>query len=808
MLKDSPLLSNLEYGPAPESSDGAQSWLASHENKLGLFINNKFVFPEGRDYATATNPATGEVLAEVIQGDAQKDVDVAVDAARKAFEEWSALRGHERARYLYAIARQMAKHKRLFAVLESMDNGKPIRESRDADVPLCVRHFYYHAGWAQLMETELKEFKPVGVIAQVIPWNFPLLMLAWKIAPALAMGNTVVLKPAPSTCLSAMLFAQIVIDSGVPPGVVNIIPGGNDLGFSLVNHPDVDKVAFTGSTGVGRLLRKSTAGSGKKLSLELGGKSPFIVFDDADLDSAIEGVVNAIWYNQGEVCCAGSRLLVQENIAEKFINKLKERMNHLRVGDSLDKCVDIGAIVNESQLKRVSYYVEIAKEEGASVYQPDIEIPTNGFFFPPTIIYNVQTSSKCVVDEIFGPVLAILTFRSPKEAVALANNTAYGLAGSVWSECVPKALDIAFQVKAGVIWVNCHNMFDAAAGFGGYKESGFGRESGREGLYEYSKLKWQKTIRRAFTKEELEAPWGEAVPPGPVLGTVTTTECTKVNRTAKLYIGGRQCRPDADYCYVVCSPDNVKIGEASWGNRKDVRNAVEAAHRAAPGWGKRAAYNRSQILFYVAENLDARFNEFAERINLQTGCGEKAAEREVSASIERLFYWAAYSDKFGGSVQETPLYGATVAITEPVGVIGIGCPTEEPLLGFVSLFAPAIVRGNTVVIIPSETCPLSATDLYQVFETSDIPDGVVNIISGPRDNLIKVLTQHMDVNAVWYFGTDIGSYHVENLSAGNLKRTFVNYGEKRDWHDAEQGAGIEFLYHASQFKNIWIPAGA
>eukprot|EP01095_Lingulamoeba_sp_RSL-Kostka_P017636 TRINITY_DN929_c0_g3_i1.p1 TRINITY_DN929_c0_g3~~TRINITY_DN929_c0_g3_i1.p1 ORF type:complete len:809 (-),score=349.57 TRINITY_DN929_c0_g3_i1:28-2454(-) len=807
MLKGSSLLQSLEYGPAPENDSGAKEWIESHNGRFGLFINNEWVHPEGREYTETINPATNEPLAEVIEGDVP-DVDLAVECAKNAFETWSQLTGHQRAKHIYAIARHMAKHKRLLAILETLDNGKTIRETRDVDVPLCIRHFYYHAGWAQLMETELKEYKPVGVIAQVIPWNFPLLMLAWKIAPAIAMGNTVVLKPAPSTRLTAMLFAEIVAAAGVPPGVINIVPGGNDFGYALINHPDVDKVAFTGSTKVGKLLRESTAGTGKKLSLELGGKSPFVVFDDADLDSAVEGVVNAIWFNQGQVCCAGSRCLVQESVADRFINKIKRKLDTLRTGNPLDKCMDMGAIVNPNQLERIKYYVSLAEEEGASVYQSKFNIPENGLFYPPTLIYDVETSSKCVVDEIFGPVLTLMTFRTPSEAVALANNTAFGLAGSVWSESISTALDIAFQIKAGVIWINSHNLFDAAAGFGGYKESGYGREAGKEGLYEYTKLKWKDSIKNSFTDEEKAAPWGGAsLPCPPKIGEFSIKNVSKVDRTTKLYIDGKQCRPDQDHSYIVMNSNNEKIGEAGWANRKDIRNAVEAAHKAAPGWGKRAAYNRSQILYYVAENLDARFDEFAERIQAQTCCDLEAAKEEVQLSIERLFYWAAFSDKFGGSVQETPKYGATVCITEAIGVIGITCPNEYPLLGFVSLFAPAIVRGNTIVIIPSETAPLSATDLYQVFECSDIPAGVVNIVTGVRDSLTKVLVEHMDVNAHWYFGSAIGSYHVENLSSCNLKRTFVNYGKDYDWKDITKSAGIEFLYNSVQYKNIWAPAG-
>ncbi len=539
-----------------------------------------------------------------------------------------------------------------------------------------------------------------------------------------------------------MLFADICTEAGIPPGVVNILPGDNDLGFALVNHPAVDKVAFTGSTGVGKLLRQSTAGTGKKLSLELGGKSPFIVFDSADVDSAVEGVVNAIWFNQGQVCCAGSRLLVEESISQSIIAKLKRRMDNLRIGSPLDKCMDVGAIVNEAQLKRIQGFVDLARREGCSVYQSPLQpVPKAGLFFPPTIIYDVETSSKCVVEEIFGPVLTILTFRTPKEAVALANNTPYGLAGSVWSQDISLALDVAFQVRAGVIWVNSHNLFDAAGGFGGYKESGFGREGGEEGLFEYVKLPHQKTIRLQFSEDEKKAPFGASVPATPeVPGSfqLDVTHAHAVDRTTKAYIGGKQVRPDGQYSRLIFSPARKLLGEVAECNRKDVRNAVESAVNAAGGWGKRAAYNRSQILYYVAENLSIRFDEFAEMLSAMTGCGLEDGKREVNASIERLFYWAAYCDKYGGKVQETPLYGATVSIHESLGVIGIVCPNSSPLLAFVSLLAPALVRGNAVVIVPSQSFPLCATTLYQVFDCSDVPDGVVNILTGDSDHLAKV----------------------------------------------------------------------
>src|SRR6202171_3691872 len=479
----------MEYGPAPEDAKEALTWLDQHSRRFGQFINGTWREPSAGEYFDTTDPSNGEKLAGVAQGSVT-DVDAAVKAARAAFPKWQSLTPHARARYLYALARQVQKHSRRLAVLETIDNGKPIRESRDLDIPLVARHFYYHAGWAQLLDQEFPGFSACGVIGQIIPWNFPLLMLAWKIAPALATGNTVVLKPAEFTPLTALVFAELCEEVGLPAGVVNIVTGDGSTGEALVRHPDVDKIAFTGSTEVGRAIRKATAQSHKKLSLELGGKSPFIIFEDADLDSAVEGLVDGIWFNQGQVCCAGSRLLMQESIADKLIGKIQNRMNTLRIGSPLDKAIDIGAIVARVQLERIQRLVDQGIAEGATCWQPSIPVPSRGLYFPPTLLSNVHPTSVVAQQEIFGPVLAAVTSRTPREAVELANNTVYGLAACVWSESINVSLHVAAQLKAGVVWVNCTNLFDAACGFGGYRESGYGRDRGREGLLEYLEPAW------------------------------------------------------------------------------------------------------------------------------------------------------------------------------------------------------------------------------------------------------------------------------------------------------------------------------
>jgi aldehyde dehydrogenase (NAD+) len=470
-----------EYAPAPESRD-----IARLRPSYQMFVDGRFVDGGGEPLKTI-NPATEEVLAEVSTA-SRSDVDTAVRAARRAYERtWSRMPGAERAKYLYRIARMVQERARELAVLESLDNGKPIRESRDVDVPLVAAHFFHHAGWADKLGYAGygPDPRPLGVAGQVIPWNFPLLMAAWKIAPALACGNTVVLKPAETTPLSALVLAEIVAQADLPPGVVNIVPGAGDVGGELVRHPMVDKVAFTGSTEVGKLIQSALAGTGRKLTLELGGKAANVVFDDAPLDQAVEGIVNGIFFNQGHVCCAGSRLLVQESIAEELLDKLRYRVSTLRVGDPLDKNTDVGAINSKAQLDRIQELAEAGDAEGARRWTSPCPLPDKGFFFAPTVFSDVSQAMRIAREEIFGPVLSVLTFRTPAEALAKANNTPYGLSAGIWTEKGSRILWMAQRMRAGVVWANTFNRFDPTAPFGGYQESGFGREGGRAGLEAY-----------------------------------------------------------------------------------------------------------------------------------------------------------------------------------------------------------------------------------------------------------------------------------------------------------------------------------
>lgn len=787
MTQIAEIYEEMSYGPAPEETAYVLDWIASHKGGFKHFINGRFVAGKGAPI-TSYNPATGKPLASIARA-GKAEVDAAVRAAKAAFAGWSRQPGHQRAKVVYALARAIQKNSRFLAVLETLDNGKPVRETRDIDIPLAARHFYHHAGWAQIQAQEFPDHAPMGVVGQIIPWNFPFLMLAWKIAPAIATGNTVVLKPAEYTSLTALYFAELCEEAGVPPGVINIVTGEGDTGALIVNHPDIAKIAFTGSTEVGRIIRQATAGTGKALSLELGGKSPFMIFEDADLDGAVEGLVDAIWFNQGQVCCAGSRLLVEESVASAVYDKIRTRLGHFRIGDPLDKAIDMGALVDPVQKRSIEALLAKGAAEGATIWRPDIPVPGEGCFMPPMLVTGVGTASTLMQEEVFGPVLTAMPFRTLEEGVALANNTRYGLAATIWSENINRALEVASQIKAGVVWINTTNAFDAACGFGGYRESGFGREGGREGLAEYLKPvgEWQ---------EKPAAVPASAVAAVPAI----------IDQTAKNYIGGKQTRPDWGRSMAVHDAAGAVMGQVGHGNRKDIRDAVEAAFKAS-SWASQTGHGRAQILYFIAENLARRADEFAVRLRGMTGVSRTKARAEVEASISRLFSYAAWADKYDGLAHAAPARQMVLATHEPIGVMGIVCPDEAPLLAFVSLWAPAVAMGNRVVIVPSERHPLAATDFYQILETSDLPGGVVNIVTGPREPLAKTLAGHDQVDALWYFADAEGSKSVEALSIGNLKQTWTSLGRYRDWSSKTAGEGREFLRRATQVKNIWLPYG-
>jgi aldehyde dehydrogenase (NAD+) len=545
-------------------------------------------------------------------------------------------------------------------------------------------------------------------------------------------------------------------------------------------------VAFTGSTAVGRSIRESTAGQGKKLTLELGGKSAFIVFEDADLDAAVEGLVDSIWFNQGEVCCAGSRLLVQAEVADELHQKIKQRIKTLRLGLSLDKSTDIGSLVSKTQFQRVSEMVGEGLNHGGELFQAcDLNSERN--YYPPTLITEVDSSHPLVQEEIFGPVLVSMTFRTQSEAIELANNSRYGLAASIWSENINRAMDVAPKVKAGVIWINCHNQFDASCGFGGIKESGFGREGGKEGLYEYLKpqgLKSSSPSNSASVSVKEEA----------------------IDRTLKLYIGGKQVRPDGGHSLATYNADGSQAAYVGSGNRKDIRNAISAACKAS-AWGSLSGHGRAQVIYFIAENLAVRETEWVERLITLCGITKKQAKTEFDESISRLFSYAAWADKYDGAVHSAPYRGVTMALPEPIGVLAQIAPENSPLLSTISLIAPAIAMGNRVVMIPSQKFASVALELVQTFETSDVPAGVINIVTGNKQELAEQLAGHAEADAMWcWAGPELVS-SVESISAKDLKRLWINDDADRDWIDPMQGEGLEFLRNASEIKNIWTPYG-
>ncbi|XP_076445387.1 aldehyde dehydrogenase family 16 member A1-like [Babylonia areolata] len=801
------IFENLNYGPATDADVVAKAWLDDHGRQFGHFINNQWDKPDGGVQVQIHNPCTGELLATVTEA-SETDVEKAAKSAKATFESWSKLTDNVRARHLYSVARHVQKHQQLFSVLETLDTGRVMRESRDVEVPQAVRLLYHYAGWAQLRETELQGYKPYGVVAVLPSLARPLVSLVQRLAVSLATGNTVVVCPSPVTPLSALLFAEVCREAGLPEGVVSVLTDGRDSGGlrKLVMREEVDKVAYAGTTREGQMLRQLLAGSGKSLSLELSGRSAMLVFDNADLDSVVEGVVEAGWGYQGQLNTSASRLLVQEPVVEKLTHKLRQRLEKVRVGSSLEKNNDVGAMATEGLAETVGHAVDEARQEGAQVYQASTAGCSGGCFYPPTLLVGVQTASRVVYEDIPGPVVNLLPFRTAKEAMAMANNSAFAMAASVWTENVSLALEVCGGLQAGTVWVNSHNMVDAAAGSGGAKQSGSGRVGSRRGLLEYMQPSW--TERTSGAGKVNLGSFGSTVAPRPSDQSVGGAgDSPQVDRTYKLYYGGVQKRPDGQYSRPVITTEGKVVGQVSEASRKDVRNAVEAAQKAVAGWSKRAGHNRAQVLYYIAENLETQREQLMQCLSSMTGQPDEGCRAEVSRALERLFFWAAYCDKYGGSVQEVPMYGRVYESNEAVGVIGVACPDSQPLLAFVSLFAAAIARGNAVVMIPSEKYPLAAAQLYHVFDSSDLPGGVVNILTGNRDHLTRVLAEHHDVQAVWYFGSQEGSKFVEHAAAENLKRTWVNDGKARDFTDASQGCGEELLFQSTQPKTVWIPMG-
>jgi aldehyde dehydrogenase (NAD+) len=812
----------FEYAPAPESRA-----IADIQPSYGLFIGGEFVDPEDGVRFKTVNPATEEVLSEVVAA-GPRDVDRAVAAARRAYEDvWSVLPARDRAKLCYRLARLVQERARELAVLETIDNGKPIRESRDVDIPLVAAHFFYYAGWADKLSYAGfgSAPRPLGVAGQVIPWNFPLLMLAWKIAPALAAGNTVVLKPAETTPLTALAFAEICQQADLPPGVVNVITGAGDTGRTLVEHPGIDKVAFTGSTEVGREIARSLAGTPKKVTLELGGKAANVVLEDAPLDQAIEGIVNGIFFNQGHVCCAGSRLLVQESIADELLERLKRRLATLRLGDPLDKNTDIGAINSPQQLEKIQTLSEIGEREGAQRWSAACEPPERGWWFPPTVFTGVTQAHRIAREEVFGPVLSVLTFRTPAEAVEKANNTPYGLSAGVWTEKGSRILWMAERLRAGVVWANTFNRFDPSSPFGGYKESGYGREGGRHGLAAYLAApaagppgavaedpeSFRDQYQIAVSAKPRPRAGGSGVGQERRDSRDVTGLRTEVRKTYKLFVGGAFPRSESGRSYVVRSAEGDRfLANAALASRKDARDAVVAARKALPSWSGATAYNRGQILYRIAEMLEGRRAQFRAEVSEAEGLPSIQADAVVDAAIDRWVWYAGWSDKIhqvhGSS---NPVAGPyfDFSVPEPTGVVALVAPQHSSLLGLVSVLAPAIVGGNTCVVLASERRPLPAITLGEVLATSDLSGGVVNILTGRVAEVAPWLGSHMDVNAVDLCGVeDPGlAAELEAAAAENLKRVLrpPEAGEPTWTTDP----GLSRLLAFQEVKTVWHPVG-
>jgi aldehyde dehydrogenase (NAD+) len=809
-----------EYAPAPESAA-----IGRLRDRYQMLVGGRFVDGHGDDVKTI-NPATEEPLASVSTA-STSDVDAAVAAARTAYDTvWSRISAAERGKYLYRIARGIAERARELAVVETLDNGKPIKESRDVDVPTAAAHFFYHAGWADKLQHAGFGAAPgpLGVAGQVIPWNFPLLMAAWKIAPALAAGNTVVIKPAETTPLSILVLAEIIADADLPPGVVNIITGAGDIGAALVNHPGIDKVAFTGSTEVGKQIQASLAGTGRKLTLELGGKAANIVFDDAPIDQAVEGIVNGIFFNQGHVCCAGSRLLVQESVADEVIDKLRTRIATLRLGDPMDKNTDVGAINSATQLQTIRSLTDAGDAEGAVRWTSPCPVPDRGFYFPPTVFTQVSQSMRIARDEIFGPVLSVLTFRTPDEAVSKANNTPYGLSAGVWTEKGSRILGMASSLRAGVVWANTFNRFDPTAAFGGYKESGFGREGGRSGLGAYLDTDDESVpqIRSAATVSVLSDAvpavsadadaLSEAAALADAVEVVAASEAAaaappvprvSVSKTYKLYIGGAFPRSESGRTYPAAGGVDGSIkANVAQGSRKDARDAVVAARKAFKGWSGTTAYNRGQVIYRIAEMLEGRRAQFVDLLG-----GGASAAASVDASIDRFVHYAGWTDKlaavFGGA---NPVAGPYFSFStpEPTGVVAVVAPQQDALLGLVSVVAPIITSGNTAVVIASRRQPLAAVTLAEVLATSDLPGGVLNILTGDPAEIAPHLAAHGDVNALDLTGAE-GALRVEleRAAAGTVKRVYAPGAQ-----DFSRQPGTARLRAFLEIKTVWHPTGS
>lgn len=762
----------MEDGPAPTPDTPAQTWLESHDRAFGQFINGAFSAP-GPGFATRA-PASGRDLAQITQARPDQITD-AIAAARKAQRGWARLSGPQRARHLHRLAHALQKHAGLLAVVQSLDSGRPIRAGQDIDLPQALRQFRHHAGLAHLLDSDLPGHAPLGVCGVILPWTLPVQMLARHIAPALAAGNSVVVKPSRHTPLAALLFGQICREAGLPKGVVTILTGDHTVGAQIVADPGIDAIAFTGKTGTGRQIRRATAGSGKALMLALGGNSPAIVFDDADLDSAATALVETFCLGHGQLCHAGARILIQEGAAPRFLTLLKRRMAGLRLGDPLDIRTDVGAIADPAHLQTLTRQIQ-ENTAGAVWHAPAPPLPEG--VFPPVLVSGLAPADALMQAEPLGPVLRCIPFRTADEAVEIANHSRYGLAASIWTENVSRALDVAARVRAGTVWINAANLFDAAATIGATRESGFGDG----GLHAY--LRPQGRLKPAKSLAAFAGPAGAAP--------------QDAGPDARLYIGGAFTRPAGGGSRPVWPRQGACPGHVALGNAADIDSAAAAA-RAAHGWASAPAQSRAQVLYGLAQALEARADDFIPLLRKP-----REAEGEVAAAIARLFAYAAWAESFHGTTRALPIRGAALTLNQPLGVIGALCPDAVPLLGLISLMAPAIALGNRCVLVPSAPFPLAAMEFSRLLAASDLPAGVVNIVTGPQQDLAGALAGHTDVDALWCFAAGLAPL-VERESAGNLKRVWGD-AQARDWMGAE-GEGPAFLRAASTVKTLWLPWG-
>lgn len=789
------IFTSLEYGPVPESHACALAWLDTQDRCLGHYVNGKWLKPEHRTSVPCQDPITGENLASCLQAQAE-DVAAAVEAARTAFKSWSAHPGVVRAQHLVRLAKVIQKHQRLLWTLESLVTGRAVREVRDGDVQLAQQLLQYHAIQASTQEEALAGWEPMGVIGLILPPTFSFLEMMWRICPALAVGCTVVALVPPASP-TPLLLAQLSGELGPFPGILNVISGPTSLVPVLASQPGIQKVAFCGALEEGRALRRTLAGECAELGLALGTESLLLLTDAADVDSAVEGAVDAAWSDRGP---GGLRLLIQESVWDEAMRRLQERMGRLRSGRGLDGAVDMGAR-GAAACDLVQRFVREAQSQGAQVFQAG-DVPSEHPFYPPTLVSNLPPASPCARAEVPWPVVVASPFRTAKEALALANGTPRGGSASVWSERLGQALELGYGLQVGTVWINAHGLRDPSVPTGGCKESGCSWHGGPDGLYEYLRPSGTPAQLSCLSKNLNYDTFGLAVPS-------TLPAGTEIGPSPAppygLFVGGRFQAPGARSSRPIQDSSGNLHGYVAEGGAKDIRGAVEAAHQAFPGWAGQSPGARAALLWALAAALERRKSTLASRLERQ-GVELKAAEAEVELSARRLRAWGARAQAQGHTLQVAGLRGPVLRLREPLGVLAVVCPDEWPLLAFVSLLAPALAYGNTVVMVPSAACPLLALEVCQDMATL-FPAGLANVVTGDRDHLTRCLALHQDVQAMWYFGSAQGSQFVEWASAGNLKPVWVNRGCLRAWDQEAEGAGPELGLRSARTKALWLPMG-